>query len=485
MSSSTERTSFKITFMVLVLGVSAYSLLQSLVIPALPTIQHDVHTTQTAVTWVVTAYLLSASIFTPIMGRVGDMVGKERMLVVALVALAAGSVVAALAHSIGVLILGRAIQGIGGGCLPLSFGIIRDEFPPVRVATGVGVVAAMTAVGGGVGTIIAGPIITTLDYHWLFWIPFIMCVIAAVATHLFIPESPVRTPGGVSWLAAVLLSAWLVALLVAVSEAPSWGWGSSKVLGLLAIAVVMLVLWIMVELRARSPLVDMKMMAIPAVWTNNLVAFLFGLGMYSAMAFLPQFLQTPTSVGYGFGASVLRSGLYLMPLTVMMFVFGMLSGGIAARIGSKAAVVLGSALSCTAYVVLAVAHAEQWQIYAASTLLGIGLGLAFSAMSNLIVHAVPPAQTGVASGMNANIRTIGGAVGAAVMSSIVTATLLPHGFPAESGYTDGFWFLAAVTALAVVAAMLIPTTPADDHEVAHHAHAELALVPGGTIVEDD
>ena len=253
MSSSTERTSFKITFMVLVLGVSAYSLLQSLVIPALPTIQHDVHTTQTAVTWVVTAYLLSASIFTPIMGRVGDMVGKERMLVVALVALAAGSVVAALAHSIGVLILGRAIQGIGGGCLPLSFGIIRDEFPPVRVATGVGVVAAMTAVGGGVGTIIAGPIITTLDYHWLFWIPFIMCVIAAVATHLFIPESPVRTPGGVSWLAAVLLSAWLVALLVAVSEAPSWGWGSSKVLGLLAIAVVMLVLWIMVELRARSP----------------------------------------------------------------------------------------------------------------------------------------------------------------------------------------------------------------------------------------
>ena len=151
MSSSTERTSFKITFMVLVLGVSAYSLLQSLVIPALPTIQHDVHTTQTAVTWVVTAYLLSASIFTPIMGRVGDMVGKERMLVVALVALAAGSVVAALAHSIGVLILGRAIQGIGGGCLPLSFGIIRDEFPPVRVATGVGVVAAMTAVGGGDG----------------------------------------------------------------------------------------------------------------------------------------------------------------------------------------------------------------------------------------------------------------------------------------------------------------------------------------------
>ena len=487
MTRPLERANYRLTFLTLLLGVTAYSLLQSLVIPALPTIQHDMHTSQNTVTWVVTVYLLSASIFTPIMGRIGDMVGKERMLVATLVALAAGSVVAGLAHSIGVLIVGRAIQGIGGGVLPLSFGIIRDEFPAAKVPGGVGVIAAMTAVGGGIGLVVAGPIITHLNYHWLFWIPLIIVVLAGICAQLFVPESPIRTPGRISWPAAALLSGWLVALLVAVSEAPKWGWGSSKVIGLIALAVVVGVAWVVVELRAREPLIDMHMMRVPAVWTNNLVAFLFGIGMYSVIAFLPQFLQTPKSTGYGFGASIIQSGLYLLPLTVTMFAFGMLSGRIAARYGSKAAVIVGSFFSLGAYLMLAFAHSESWEIYVASTLLGVGLGLAFSAMSNLIVQAVPPAQTGVASGMNANIRTIGGAVGAAVMSSIVTSTLLHSGYPAARGYTYGFAFLAAMTLVAIVASIFIPTSTStaarDDHE--HHLqNAELALVAGGTIAEE-
>ena len=230
------------------------------------------------------------------------------------------------------------------------------------------------------------------------------------------------------------------------------------------------------------------MMRVRAVWTNNLVAFLFGVGMYSVMGFLPEFLQTPASAGYGFGASIVQSGLYLLPLTVTMFVFGLLSGKIAARVGSKSAVIAGSMASTVAYLVLAFAHSQPWQIYLASTLLGVGLGLAFSAMSNLIVQAVTSAQTGVASGMNANIRTIGGAVGAGIMSSIVTSQLLRSGVPAESGYTRGFAFLAVMSVTAIVAAFFIPTPmalPAGE-DLEHHIHlehAELALIPGGTISE--
>ena len=232
----------------------------------------------------------------------------------------------------------------------------------------------------------------------------------------------------------------------------------------------------------------MQMMRVRAVWTNNLVAFLFGVGMYSAMAFLPEFLQTPKKAGYGFGASIIQSGLYLLPLTVTMFVFGLLSGKIAARVGSKSAVIVGSMATTLAYLILAFAHSHPWEIYSASTTLGIGLGLAFSAMSNLIVQAVPSAQTGVASGMNANIRTIGGAVGAGIMSSIVTSQLLKSGLPAESGYTRGFAFLAAITVVAILAAILIPTAetlPAGEdleHNL-HVEHAELALIAGGTISE--
>ena len=481
LTASIDRANYKVTFAVLVVGVSAYALLQSLVIPALTTIQSVMHTDQNTVTWVITAYLLSASIFTPIMGRLGDMIGKEHVLIATLLALSVGSVIAALAHSITVLIIGRAVQGVGGGVMPLSFGIIRDEFPKEKLSSAIGTIAAMTAVGGGAGLVIGGPIINSLGFHWLFWIPLIMTTVAALFTYLYIPESPVRTKGRISWLASISLSAWLVTILLGVSEAPVWGWGSPKVIALLLASAVLIAAWIKIETTVRSPLIDMKMMRIPAVWTNNLVSFLFGVGLYSVMAFLPEFLQTSRSVGYGFGASTVTSGLYLMPMTFGMFMLGLYSGKIAAKYGSKFAVILGSAISCAGYVVLALAHSENWEIYLASALLGIGLGLAFSAMSNLIVLAVPPAQTGVASGMNANIRTIGGAVGAGVMSSIVTSTLLRSGVPAESGYVHGFIFLAIITLFAVVAAALIPAAVPDGQ--VHLAHAELAIVPGGTITE--
>src|SRR4051794_21554665 len=210
MASETRRTSHQVTFAVLAAGVTAYSLLQSLVTPVLPTIQEDLHTNQNTVTWVLTAYLLSASIFTPIMGRVGDMIGKERVFVATLGALAAGSLLAALATNVQVMIVARAIQGIGGGVLPLAFGIIRDEFPREKLNAAVGMIASILAVGGGLGIVLSGPIVNALDYHWLFWLPMILTLVSAVAAHFFVPESPVRTPGRISWAPALLLSAWLV-----------------------------------------------------------------------------------------------------------------------------------------------------------------------------------------------------------------------------------------------------------------------------------
>src|SRR6201985_3412026 len=184
----------QLTFAILAAGIGAYALPQSLVIPVLSTVAHELHTTQSAVTWVLTAYLLSASIMTPILGRVGDMTGKKRVFVATLVALAVGSLLAAVAPSIGVLIVARVIQGFAGGMLPVAFGIIRDEFPAERVAGAVGIIAALTAVGAGLGIVIAGPIVDALDYHWLFWLPLILTVVAAITAILFVPESPVRTP---------------------------------------------------------------------------------------------------------------------------------------------------------------------------------------------------------------------------------------------------------------------------------------------------
>ena len=489
MQLAARRPHPQVTFAVLAAGVAAYALLQSLVVPVLTTIQAELHTSQSTATWVLTAYLLSASIFTPIMGRIGDMRGKKRVFVIALVALALGSLLAAIAPNIWVMIVARVIQGVGGGVLPLAFGIVRDEFPKEKISGAVGIIASLSAVGAGLGIVFAGPIVNALNYHWLFWLPMILIIVAAVAAELFVPESPVRTPGRISWTPALLLSAWLVALLVALSEAPAWGWVSVKVIGLLVAAVVLAAAWVFSESRAATPLIDMRMMRLKAVWTNNLVALLIGVGMYAVFAFLPEFVQTPRIAGYGFGASITQSGLLLLPSSITMFAVGMFAGRLAIRVGGRLLVVVGCAIGVASMLILAFAHDQKWELYLSTAIMGVGFGLAFSAMSALIVSAVPPAQTGVASGMNANIRTIGGSIGAALMASIVTSHIGPTGLPKESGYTIGFAMLAGCLVLAGLAALLIPSVKRSIGAVGVSSegepeHAELAMVAGGTLVGD-
>ncbi|MET0930751.1 MAG: MFS transporter [Aeromicrobium sp.] len=485
MAASTKRSHYQLTFVVLAVSVGAFAMLQSLVTPVLSEIQVDLGTDQNTVTWVLTAYLLSASVFTPIIGRIGDKVGKERMLVLALIGLAIGSLLAALATSIGPMIIARVIQGVGGGVLPLAFGIIRDEFPEKKVPGAVGIIASLFAVGAGVGVVLAGPIVSALNYHWLFWLPMIVTILAAIAAHLVIPESPVRTPGKISILPAVLLSAWLVSLLLALSQGRNWGWDSGRVIGLFVGAVVLAVAWVAVENRSASPLIDMTMMRLPAVWTTNLVALLVGFGMYACFGFLPQFTQTPSAAGYGFGASITESGLMLLPSTVAMFVVGLMSGTFVRLIGPKTVVIIGNLISAASMAILAFAHDEKWQLYLASAVMGVGIGLVFACLSNLIVAAVPPEQTGVASGMNANIRTIGGSVGAAVMATVVTAAVFPNGLPHESGYTNGFAVLTGGFILAAVVALLIPRVNRaviEERLVDEPAHAEAGMGAGGTLV---
>jgi EmrB/QacA subfamily drug resistance transporter len=483
-SSPDNRPHYKVTYAVILLGVTAYSLLLSMVFPALPAIQKALHTSQATATWVLTIYLLSAAVCTPIVGRIGDKVGKNKMLVFATLMLAFGSVLAGLSTNIATLLFARAVQGAGGGVLPLSFGIIKDEFPEDRVGFAVGFVSAMLAVGAGAGTILAGPIVQHLGFRALFWIPLGMVLVAAFLAWRFVPDSPSKMPGKINWFAALLLSIWLICLLVPISKATSWGWGSPSVLGLFAISAVVAATWIRVEWRSPNPLIDMRMMKAKAVWTNNLVAFLIGIGMYASGAVLPAFLQTPSSHGYGFSASITMSSVYQLPNIITMFIFGLWSGHISDRIGAKPTLLLGVSSSVIGYSILATVPHSVVVVMVATGLLGTGFGLAFSAIAHLIVDAVPDNQTGAASGMNTNIRTIGGALGAAVVTSIIAATLQANGFPTIAGYHLAFGFMAFFTAAGLVAAFFLPK-PAHEHEhdKDHVFHAEIAAIAGANLVD--
>src|SRR4051812_23096870 len=449
------RQPYNLTLAVLVLSALAYALSQTLVAPALPEIQRVLHTTTTLVTFVLTGYLLSASVATPIVGRLGDMFGKERMLVITLAVFGAGSLVAALSHTIGMLIAGRVIQGVGGAVFPLAFGIIRDEFPPEKVATGIGLISATFGIGGGAGLVLSGVIVDHLPYEWIFWLGLIAVVVAVVATHLFVPESPVKSPARIDWVGAGLLSGGLASLLIAVSEGNTWGWGSARIVGLFAASAAILVGWVAYEREAPEPLVDIELLRRRGVWTTNLATILIGFGMFGSFILIPQFVQAPPGAGYGFAASVTQAGLFLVPSAGIMLVAGPIAGWLGGRFGSKLPLLIGTLVASSSFAFLALAHDARWNIYFATVLLGLGIGFAFASMANLIVDAVPQAQTGEATGMNTIMRTVGGALGAQIAASIVSGHL-SHGIATESGYTEAFVLSAAGVFFAFLAGLLIP-----------------------------
>ena len=475
------RRRYRSTFTVLTVAVAAFALLQSLVIPVLGELQRELDTDQATITWVLTAYLLSASICTPLIGRLGDVVGKKRMLVLTLIALSVGSLMAALSPTVGWLIVARVVQGAGGGVLPLSFGIIRDEFPREKMNSGLSILASLAAAGFGVGIVVAGPIVDLLGYHWLFWLPMIATGLAAVAALTLVPESPVRTPGRIPLLPALLLSAWLAALLLGLSQGNTWGWTSARVLGLFAAAIVLAALWIVVETRVPVPLIDMQMMRARGVWTANVVAAFVGFGLYASLGFLPQLLQTPPAAGYGFGASITESGHILLPSAAASFLMGFTTAPLIRTFGARLVVVTGCLATAAAFASIALWHSETWQLYAATTVQGVGSGLVFSSLAGVVIASVSPAQTGVASGMNANIRTIGGAIGSAVMAGMVTAHTGAAGLPLERGYVIGFLVLAGGMVVAAAAASVMP----DLHDQPTHDsfedadNAAMGLVAGG------
>jgi EmrB/QacA subfamily drug resistance transporter len=458
-SPQRSRTHPTLILAVLSLAGLAYAVLSSAVIPALPTLQRELHTSETEVTWLLTGFLVSASVGTAIIGRLGDMYGKERLLLWTLLVLAGGTLLAALSQTLGMLIVARVIQGVGGGIFPLAFSIARDEFPREKVAGSIGLMSSILGIGGGVGLVVGAVIVEQLGWHWLFWIPFAVTLLAAFFTWRFIPESPVRAPGHVNWLAAALMSVGISSILIAIAQTTSWGWGGSKTIALFGFGAVVCVLWVLVEVRSREPLVDMAMMRIRGVWTTNLAAFLLGAGMYSSFIVLPQFAQLPESTGFGFGASIVVSSLYLLPCALTMGVLGTAAGAVSRRFGSKRALVVGSLVTAVSFAYAALLHHHPYEMLVTAALLGIGIGLAFAALGNLIVQAVPPTQTGVASGMNTVMRTLGGALGGQISATFI-ADNTAHGLPSVTGFTATYWMASAFLLVAVVAGVLVPGSAA-------------------------
>ncbi|MER5642482.1 MFS transporter [Kitasatospora sp. NPDC002227] len=463
----------------LVLAMLAFSVVQTAVVPILPSLAKELKVSGSNITWLMTANLLSAAVLTPLLGRFGDLRGRKPVLLISLAGLVAGSALAVSTHSFTWLVVARVLQGAGGGVLPLAISIVRDELPREKVTGGVAAISASMGVGSGLGLVATGLLLEHWSYQSIFWMGLIFGLIAVGLVVLRVPSDPVvDKEGGADPLGAITLAGWLSALLIAVSRGNEWGWTATKTLGLFAVAAVVALVWIIIEVKVKHPLVDMKMMARPAVAFTNISGLLIGFGMYGSFMVISNFAQTPQKfTHYGFTATVLHAGVMLLPSAVGSMLAAPVGALLIGRRGPRLPLVLGGVLGAASMAYLALRHSAEGDIYLASAVFGLGVGLAYAAMPAYINGAVPAEQSGIANGMNAVLRTVGGAIGTAVMAAILTGDTikgLPIPLPTLDAYKSAFWtagvmcLIAGLVPFAIrrIKPALTTPAPADTREPA-------------------
>ncbi|MEU8796607.1 MFS transporter [Spirillospora sp. NPDC048819] len=432
------------------LGVMAYSLSMAVVTPALPQIQEGLDTTPAGAAWALTAMTLSAAVATPVVGRLGDLYGPRRVLLAVLTVATAGMVVAALATTVPVMLAGRALGGIGSGVFPLAYTIIRDVIPAARRASAVGLMSSMLGLGGAVSWCLAGPIIDFLGWRWLLWVPVAGLVPGVVLAWWIVPRAAPREAAKVDWWGAVLFAAWLVAALTALTQGVEWGWTSPGVLGLLAVSLVTAAAWLWAERRVSEPLIDLRQMRARGVWTAHAASLLSGYALMAGGLLFPLLVQLPEDTGYGFGGTATQAAMLQLPASIGMTVAGMTAGLLDRRIGSRMVLLGGALMTGLGYAFVAAQHETMWQLYTGGLARGIGLGFAYAAVANLVVAAVPASETGVATGVNTLLRTVGASLGPQISAVILVMV------PGDGGYSAGFAMSAAVMTLVVPLALLVP-----------------------------
>ncbi|WP_051471025.1 MFS transporter [Patulibacter minatonensis] len=441
----------RVVFAVLAAATTAYSMMQSLVIPALPQIQREIGASPDATAWLITAFLLASVVATPTLGRLGDLLGLRRMLLIVLACLSAGTVLCAVSTSLPGLIAGRTLHGVGGAVFPLGFAIVRHQLPPKKVAGALGTLSALLGLGGALGVVLAGILTEHLSYQALFWLLLPCYLVVWAAAVWTIPRIPPQATGRVDLVGGVLLGVGLVVVLLAVTFANRWGWTSLRTLGCAAAGALVLVVWARDALRRDEPLIDVRSLGRRGLWTANAVAFLFGVGLYTAFALIPQYAQEPGPLG--FGTSPLGATVYLLPWTALNMAVGVAAGRIERRVGARPLLTAGAVASATGFLLLVVARDDAIGVLVASGLVGFGIGAAFACLPTLVVQHVPPAETGEATGVNTVARMIGGALGGQVAAALLVGG--GDGDPTRAGYAGAFAVgLVAMTAALALCALI-------------------------------
>ncbi|MEU6004766.1 MFS transporter [Streptomyces sp. NPDC047453] len=462
------------------------AVMQTLLVPVIKDLPQLLDTSPSDATWVLTSTLLSGAVATPIMGRLGDLYGKRRMLIASLAVMVVGALVSAFTSALLPMIAGRTLQGFAMGAIPLGIGLMRDMLPRERLGSAMALMSSSIGVGGGLALPAAAMVAQHTDWHTLFYGAAGLGVLSIGLTLLAVPESPARAEGSFDLPGALGLSVGLVLLLLPVTKGSDWGWSSPTTLGLFAAAVVVLLLWGLMELRVAAPLVDLRTTARREVLLTNLASIMVGVSFYVVSLVLPQLLQLPAATGYGLGQSMVVAGLCVAPLGLTMMFTAPVYARLSARYGPKVTLIIGLMVIAVGYAAGLGLMNAAWQTVVISVVLGAGIGLAYSSLPALIVGAVPASETGAANGLNTLMRSIGTSVSSAVIGMVLADTAHHTGglaIPTMHGFRVSFLIATAAVVVGLALALCLPrpnlsTGPrlrASSEEDANLARAEAVL----------
>ncbi|WP_420033402.1 MFS transporter [Streptomyces sp. cg28] len=461
------------------------AVMQTLLVPVIKDLPELLDTAPSNATWVMTSTLLAGAVSTPIMGRLGDLAGKRRMLLASLAIMVIGSLICGFTDQLLVMIAGRALQGFAMGAIPLGIGLMRDMLPREKLGSAMALMSSSIGVGGGLALPLAALVAQHADWHALFFGAAGLGVVSMVLTLALVPESPLRARGTFDYAGALGLSAGLVLFLLPITKGSDWGWSSGTTLGLFGAALVVLVLWGVMELRLKAPLVDLRTTARREVLLTNLASIMVGVAFYAISLVLPQLLQLPSATGYGLGQSMVVAGLCVAPLGLTMMFTAPVYARLSARFGPKVTLILGMLIIAIGYGAGIGLMSAAWQTIVVAVVVGAGIGLAYSSLPALIIGAVDPSETGAATGLNTLMRSIGTSVSSAVIGMVLANTANNVGgvaIPTLHGFRVSFLIATAAVAVGVVLALFLPKRKvavvqlrASSEEEAGLARAEEAL----------
>ena len=449
----------RVVVAVLALAGMSASFMQTIVLPIQSELPELLHASREDTAWVITATLLSASVVTPIAGRLGDMYGKRRIALALLAVLVLGSVIAALSPDIRLLIVGRALQGAVIGVIPLGISILRDVLHEDRLPGAIALVSATLGVGGALGLPISALVSDNFDWHVLFWLAAGLGAVNFLLVATLVPVSVLRSPGRFDAVGAVGLALGLSGVLLAISRGNDLGWLSPATVALGGGGVVVLLAWGWFELRTRNPLVDLRVAARAPVLLTNLASIAMGFALFASNVAFPQLLELPVATGVGLGLSLLAASLVLMPSGLVMMVMSPISARLTRLVGPRILLMSGALALVVSYAFSLVLGAEVWPVLLINVGIGVGIGLGYAAMPTLIMRAVPAQETAAANGLNSLMRSLGTAVASAVIGAVLALNTVRVGgaqLPSPEAFRLTFAIGGGAAMLCAAIAFFIP-----------------------------